>query len=357
MGAPTWPLLTKRRGATPPSDSPGQTLHRRLALGRRTACGFALPRGPADPWRSSFTGTSGLSRGRAAPADNASVSAMLRSQHRAAGIVVGVDAGGSWVRVRALADARPVASVAHPARAVPELATFLHNLGRRRGWTRARVDALVVASRGVWLPRERRALRRRLAGLARRVNVIADVEAAWHATLGAERGVLVLAGTGSIALGRDARGRWARAGGLGPLLGDEGSAFWIGREWLRATADERARRRFATAPQPVSAVAALAPRVVARARRGHRVAGRIVSAAQSHLAAQAAAVARALRLPPPVVVGGAGSVMGDRWFAAGVGRAPARAGGGGHLRGFRGGALGAAPRPAGARAAGGRGGN
>jgi len=279
---------------------------------------------------------------------------MLRSQHRSAGIVVGVDAGGTWVRVRALADARPVASVAHPARAVPELATFLHNLWRRRGWTRARVDALVVASRGVWLPRERRALRRRLSGLARRVNVIADVEAAWHATLGAERGVLVLAGTGSIALGRDARGRWARAGGLGPLLGDEGSAFWIGREWLRATADERARRRFATAPQPVSTVAALAPRVVARARRGHRVAGRIVSAAQAHLAAQASAVARALRLPPPVVVGGAGSVMGDRWFAAGVRSALARAGVRAHWRESGGAPVDAAARLAAALAAGGR---
>ena len=267
---------------------------------------------------------------------------------------MGVDAGGTWVRVRALADARPVASVAHPARAVPELATFLHNLWRRRGWTRARVDALVVASRGVWLPRERRALRRRLSGLARRVNVIADVEAAWHATLGAERGVLVVAGTGSIALGRDARGRWARAGGLGPLLGDEGSAFWIGREWLRATADERARRRFATAPQPVSTVAALAPRVVARARRGHRVAGRIVSAAQAHLAAQASAVARALRLPPPVVVGGAGSVMGDRWFAAGVRSALARAGVRAHWREPGGAPVDAAARLAAALAAGGR---
>src|SRR5207245_2745840 len=252
MGAPTWPLLIKRRGGRPPSASPRPNAPSQARLGRRTACGFALPRGPAEPWRSSFTGTSGLSRGRAAPADNASLSAMLRSQHRSAGIVVGVDAGGTWVRVRALADARPVASVAHPARAVPELAPFLHNLSRRRGW--------------------------------------------------------------------------ARAGGLGPLLGDEGSAFWIGREWLRATADERARRRFATAPQPVSTVAALAPRVVARARRGHRVAGRIVSAAQAHLAAQASAVARALRLPPPVVVGGAGSVMGDRWFAAGVRSALARAG-------------------------------
>jgi len=59
------------------------------------------------------------------------------------------------------------------------------------------------------------------------------------------------------------------------------------------------RRRFATAPHAVSAVAGLAPRVVGRARRGDRVARRIVGAAQAHLAAQAAAVARALRLPPP----------------------------------------------------------
>src|SRR5213593_2879322 len=290
MGAPTWPLLIKRRGATPPSDSPGQTLHRRLAsaverpaashchAARRTRGARRLPELRAP------------SRGRAAPADNASLSAMLRSQHRSAGIVVGVDAGGTWVRVRALADARPVASVAHPARAVPELATFLHNLWRRRGWTRARVDALVVASRGVWLPRERLALRRRLSGLARRVNVIADVEAAWHSTLGAERGVLVLAGTGSIALGRDARGRWARAGGLGPLLGDEGSAFWIGRAWLRARGDEAAARRYAVRSDAVAAVAALAPAVVRRARRGDRVAAHIVRAAQAQLAGQARAV-------------------------------------------------------------------
>jgi hypothetical protein len=51
-----------------------------------------------------------------------------------------------------------------------------------------------------------------------------------------------------------------------------------------------------------------------------------VAAAQAHLAAQAATVARTLRLPPPVVVGGAGSVMEDRWFAAGVRHALARAG-------------------------------
>jgi len=201
----------------------------------------------------------------------------------------------------------------------------LPSVWRRRRWT-GRVDTLVVAARGVWLPRERRTLKRALRGLARRVLVIADVQAAWHATHDGGAGVLVLAGTGSIVLGRDARGRWARAGGLGPLLGDEGSAFWIGRAWLRARAAAPAQRRLAVRRDAVPAIAALAPRVVARARRGDRLAARIVREAQAHLADQAREVTRALGLRGAVPVGGAGSVMGDRWFAAGVRRALARAG-------------------------------
>jgi N-acetylglucosamine kinase-like BadF-type ATPase len=240
-------------------------------------------------------------------------------------LAVGVDVGGTWVRVAVVADGRRVGFAALRAPALPELATLLRSLWRRRRW-RGRVDTLVVAARGVWLPRERRALAAALRGLARRVLVIADVEAAWHATHDRGAGVLVLAGTGSIVLGRDGRGRWARAGGLGPLLGDEGSAFWIGRAWLRARAPAAAQRRLAVRPDAVAAVAALAPRVVARARRGNRVAARIVREAQAHLAHQARDVARRLGLRGVVPVGGAGSVMGDRWFAAGVRRALARTG-------------------------------
>jgi glucosamine kinase len=43
-----------------------------------------------------------------------------------------------------------------------------------------------------------------------------------------------VAGTGSIAYGRDAAGRAARSGGWGYLLGDEGGGFWIGRSALAA---------------------------------------------------------------------------------------------------------------------------
>jgi N-acetylglucosamine kinase-like BadF-type ATPase len=240
-------------------------------------------------------------------------------------LAVGVDVGGTWIRVAAVENGRPREIVAHRAPDLPELATFLRRLWRRRRFT-ARVDALVVAARGVWLPSERRALTLALRGLARRVLVIADVEAAWHATHAGGTGILVLAGTGSIVLGRTARGRWARAGGLGPLLGDEGSGFWIGREWLRARSGALAQRRFATRPDAVAAIAALAPRVLGRAKRGDRIASRVVRDAQAALASQAHDVARALELRGVVTVGGAGSVMGDRWFAAGVRRALARNG-------------------------------
>ncbi|HXU87856.1 MAG TPA: BadF/BadG/BcrA/BcrD ATPase family protein [Methylomirabilota bacterium] len=240
-------------------------------------------------------------------------------------LAVGVDLGGTWIRIAAVMDDRRRASVIHRAPALPELATFLRTLWRRRGWT-GRVDALVVAARGVWLPRERRAHMRALRGLARRVRVIADVEAAWHATLGDGAGILVLAGTGSIVLGRTARGRWARAGGLGPLLGDEGSGFWIGRMWLRARAAPSAQRRLATRADAVAAIAALAPRVLARARRGDPLAARVVREAQTALAAQAHEVVRALALRGVIVVGGAGSIMRNRWFAAGVRRALGRTG-------------------------------
>src|SRR5216684_4407963 len=117
------------------------------------------------------------------------------------------------------------------------------------------------------------------------------------AALGAVPRVLLLAGTGSIALGRDVRGRFTREGGLGPLLGDDGSAFSIGRAWLRSAAVPAARaRRVATAPDAVARVAALAPAVLRRARRGDRTARRVVREAQQALATLAGRTARALRL-------------------------------------------------------------
>ena len=62
-------------------------------------------------------------------------------------------------------------------------------------------------------------------------------EFATHAgALGGDCGVVVLAGTGSFAFGRASDGSIASAGGFGPLLGDEGSAYDIGLSALRLAA-------------------------------------------------------------------------------------------------------------------------
>lgn len=68
------------------------------------------------------------------------------------------------------------------------------------------------------------------------IRVTTDLEIALEAAFGGGEGILLLAGTGSAALGRDANGRIARAGGRGPWFSDEGSAFDIGREAVRAVA-------------------------------------------------------------------------------------------------------------------------
>ena len=67
-----------------------------------------------------------------------------------------------------------------------------------------------------------------------RILVTDDSQIALSGALAGEPGIVVIAGTGSIAFGRNGEGRTARAGGWGYLFGDEGGAFWIFREAMRA---------------------------------------------------------------------------------------------------------------------------
>jgi N-acetylglucosamine kinase-like BadF-type ATPase len=65
------------------------------------------------------------------------------------------------------------------------------------------------------------------------VKLCTDLELALHAT-GEGSAIVLVAGTGSAAIGRDACGRVVQAGGYGPHLGDDGSAYDIGRRAIRA---------------------------------------------------------------------------------------------------------------------------
>src|SRR6202022_4263298 len=67
-----------------------------------------------------------------------------------------------------------------------------------------------------------------------KIEVVGDMVIALEAGFGAGPGVIVIAGTGSIAYGRDREGQTARAGGWGFAISDEGSGHWIGRTAVAA---------------------------------------------------------------------------------------------------------------------------
>jgi glucosamine kinase len=69
--------------------------------------------------------------------------------------------------------------------------------------------------------------------------VTTDLEIALETAVGQGEGVVLVAGTGSAAFGRTAAGETARAGGYGPWIGDEGSAYDIGRRAVAAVAHTR----------------------------------------------------------------------------------------------------------------------
>jgi glucosamine kinase len=69
----------------------------------------------------------------------------------------------------------------------------------------------------------------RIAGT---VMVTTDAEIAIEDAFGAGPGILLTAGTGSIAWGKGPTGVMARCGGWGPVIGDEGGGAWLGRRAL-----------------------------------------------------------------------------------------------------------------------------
>src|SRR2546421_10859269 len=123
----------------------------------------------------------------------------------------------------------------------PASAAVLSETGRRaafRGSVDLPVERAVVAAAGAGRPQERADLEAALvqAGLARRVRVMADGEVALSTAFADGTGIIVSAGTGSIAYARDPTGQLHRAGGYGWQLGDEGGGYWLGRRALDVAA-------------------------------------------------------------------------------------------------------------------------
>ena len=107
----------------------------------------------------------------------------------------------------------------------------------RASLRRADVSAAVVGLAGVRREDLRERMREALLALGvATVEIVTDADIALHGATDGEPGLVLVAGTGSICCGVNARGRRACAGGWGPLAGDEGSGSWVARRALQAVA-------------------------------------------------------------------------------------------------------------------------
>lgn len=157
--------------------------------------------------------------------------------------VLGIDAGGTkTVAYLADADGRIIGEgrgggANLQAHGELEVEKVLHAVLEQAIGDRAVVPAAVcVGIAGVDRDDDDRLVRDIMRRLGFRTNtlIVNDALVALTAGTNGEPGVVVIAGTGSIAYGVNHDGSAARAGGWGHVLGDEGSGYWIGREALMA---------------------------------------------------------------------------------------------------------------------------
>lgn len=66
-----------------------------------------------------------------------------------------------------------------------------------------------------------------------KVHIDNDAAIGWAGSLAMKPGISVVAGTGSIAYGRDASGNTGRCGGWHEFFSDEGSGYWLGKQLLQ----------------------------------------------------------------------------------------------------------------------------
>jgi N-acetylglucosamine kinase-like BadF-type ATPase len=241
-------------------------------------------------------------------------------------VITGVDAGGTKT-VSAVGDgSRELARVVGPAgavrpgRAMAAASTIATTV--RRSLAAAgllRTDVLVVGAAGVGREEERVALRDalRIERVTDRLVVTTDIEIALEAAFGPSPGIVLLAGTGSFGAARLADGSVARQGGYGWQMGDEGSAYAIGRAApsLEASLVSLTRSaaftdlvRWSQSAGPAE-VASLAAAVLAAADAGDQVAQDILRDAAAALAAHAATLLPSFSGEATVAIALAGGLL------------------------------------------------
>lgn len=169
---------------------------------------------------------------------------------------------------------------------------------------------------------------------ARSAKAVHDSESAHAGALAGYHGIVVTAGSGSVAFGTDVLGRHARRGGWGATFGDEGGAFWIGRRGVSAAmraADAGIATRLGPAAceafgvpslraiaravlrgeVPAQTIGEFAPRVLELAASADGVANEVLRAAAAALVTLVTELDRTLEPQSGRAVSWAGKVFND----------------------------------------------
>jgi N-acetylglucosamine kinase-like BadF-type ATPase len=254
--------------------------------------------------------------------------------------LIGADVGGTKTAVAVSVDGKIVGradgpgAAVRPGRALASASTIIEVVRRALSEAgRLTGDVLVVGAAGAGRPPEREELRTaiRNENIVGSVTVTTDIEIALAAAFGDGPGIVVSAGTGSVAVGRDQKGKRHRIGGYGWQMGDEGSGYAIGRASLGAvsraidsrspptalsqrllqasrSSDFDALVRWAAGASPAE-VAALAPHVLAVAAEGDPLAQGIADYAARELSQLAICLLPKMDLTPPVKVAVTGGLL------------------------------------------------
>ncbi len=246
---------------------------------------------------------------------------------------LGVDGGGTNTRAALIDSAGNVRGEGNAqganflrvglTNAVQHVVTAVERACSSAGIERSRIAGACFGLAGVGNAKHRRQMHDALfeALSVETMSIETDARVALAGATNLEPGVVIIAGTGSIAYGMNDRGEYARAGGWGPAMGDEGSGHYIGRRALEAVVsafdhrapetgltDDVCRHFGVTSPSELPLViydsptevmreiAQLSRLVVTAARDGDVVARGILTDAAIELARAVAAVIERLKM-------------------------------------------------------------
>jgi N-acetylglucosamine kinase-like BadF-type ATPase len=163
-------------------------------------------------------------------------------------LYLGVDGGGTKTHIALMNSAQKVtcegfSGPSNPLRvgvetAVTNIVTAINDACDQGGFSRGDISAATLGLAGVrradLKQRVRESFISRLG--VRRTEVVTDAEIALFATTLGKPGLVVIAGTGSVCLGKNEKGQIAISGGWGPLAGDEGGGVGIAQQALHSVA-------------------------------------------------------------------------------------------------------------------------